>query len=70
MNDKEKAPATPKLVCKKCQQEMTMGKVTVSYMGAKFPIELLRCPSCGLIYVPESLATGKMEQVEQSLEDK
>ena len=47
-----------------------MGKVTVSYMGAKFPIELLRCPGCGLVYVPESLATGKMEQVEQSLEDK
>jgi hypothetical protein len=46
------------------------GKVVVSYLGAKFPIELLKCPSCGLIYVPESLATGKMEQVEQSLEDK
>jgi uncharacterized OB-fold protein len=70
MNDKEKAPATPKLVCQKCQQEMAMGKVTVSYLGAKFPIELLKCPSCGLVYVPESLATGKMEQVEQSLEDK
>ncbi len=70
MTDKEKAPGTPSLVCKKCQQPMTMGKVVVSYLGAKFPIELLRCPSCGLIYVPESLATGKMEQVEQSLEDK
>ncbi len=44
--------------------------MVVSYLGAKFPIELLKCPSCGLIYVPESLATGKMEQVEQSLEDK
>jgi uncharacterized OB-fold protein len=70
MTEKAKAPDTPKLVCQKCQQEMTMGKVIVSYLGAKFPIELLKCPSCGLIYVPESLATGKMEQVEQSLEDK
>jgi hypothetical protein len=70
MTDKQKASDTPSLVCQKCQQPMTMGKVVVSYLGAKFPIELLRCPSCGLIYVPESLATGKMEQVEQSLEDK
>jgi hypothetical protein len=66
MSDKE----SPKLVCKKCQQELVMGKVTVSYLGGKFLIELLKCPSCGLVYVPESLATGKMEQVELSLEDK
>ncbi len=70
MTEKEKAPDAPKFVCKKCQQEMVMAKVTVSYLGANFPIELLKCPSCGLVYVPESLATGKMEQVEQSLEDK
>jgi uncharacterized Zn finger protein len=70
MNEKQKAPDTLKLICKKCQQDMVLGKVTVTYLGATFPIELLRCPSCGLVYVPESLATGKMEQVEQSLEDK
>ena len=70
MTEKEKASGTPKLVCNKCHLDMVLGKVTVTYLGATFPIELLRCPSCGLIYVPESLATGKMEQVEQSLEDK
>jgi len=42
MTEKAKAPDTPKLVCQKCQQEMTMGKVIVSYLGAKFPIELLK----------------------------
>jgi hypothetical protein len=47
-----------------------MSKVNVTYLGANFPIELLKCPGCGIVYVPESLATGKMEQVEQSLEDK
>ena len=31
MTDKEKAPGTPNLVCKKCQQPMAMGKVVVSY---------------------------------------
>lgn len=70
MTEKDIAPGTSKLICKKCQLEMVMSKVTVSYLGATFQIELLKCPSCGLVYVPESLATGKMEQVEKSLEDK
>jgi hypothetical protein len=59
-----------KLVCSKCHQEMVLSPVTVNYMTGMFNIELLRCPNCGLIYVPESLATGQMKRVEQSLEDK
>ena len=70
MVEKDDTPKTPKLMCKKCQQEMTLGKVVVTYMGSKFPIELLKCPSCGMSYVPESLAVGKMLQVEKALEDK
>jgi hypothetical protein len=49
---------------------MKIGKVKASYLGSEFPIELLKCPICGMVYVPESLATGKMLQVEQALEDK
>jgi uncharacterized OB-fold protein len=30
----------------------------------------LKCASCGTVFVPEDLATGKMLQVEQALEDK
>jgi hypothetical protein len=63
-------PETRKLVCNKCQQEMVMAAVEVFYLGAKFEIELMKCPSCGLVYVPDSLATGRMAQVELSLEDK
>ena len=70
MGESDKSPAAPKLICKKCNQELVLGKVTVSYHGSKFPIDLLKCPSCGMVYVPESLATGKMLKVEQSLEDK
>ena len=29
-----------------------------------------RCPSCGQVFIPESLAKGKMAQVEVSIEDK
>jgi hypothetical protein len=44
--------------------------VNVAYLGNAFPVELLRCPQCGLTFVPEELALGKMAEVEQALEDK
>jgi hypothetical protein len=58
------------LVCAKCACALETGKVIVSYLGNRFPVELPRCPSCGMVYVPEALALGKMLNVEQALEDK
>ena len=58
------------LICAKCNVPLQPGKVTVTYLGAEFPIDLPKCAVCGFVYVPESLATGKMLQVEQALEDK
>ena len=49
---------------------MNQGKVKITYMGNDFTIELLKCPQCGLVLVPEELAVHKMLEVEQSLEDK
>ena len=64
-------PPTPgAITCAHCKVALTPGKVIAAYLGFEFPIELLRCPDCGAIYVPPSLATGKMLQVEQMLEDK
>ena len=60
----------PDLLCARCKQPMVLSKVTVSYLGNKFPYDLLRCPGCGKVHVPETLATGKMLEVEQLLEDK
>lgn len=67
MSDK---PATSPIVCGKCQLELAPGKVNGTYLGNTFTVELLRCPGCGFVYVPEDLALGKMLQVEQALEDK
>lgn len=61
---------SPPLICGKCKVPLEPGKVTASYLGSEFPIELWKCPACGKVLVPESLATGKMLQVEQALEDK
>jgi len=47
-----------------------VGQVTLSYLGSEFPVELHKCPQCGLVFIPEDLARGKMDQVEKALEDK
>ncbi len=57
-------------LCANCQVPLEVGKVTVSYLGSAFPVDLLRCPRCGLALVPEDLAMGRMAEVEKTLEDK
>jgi len=63
-------PEASDLICAKCKQPLVPGKVNATYLGNTFPVELMRCPGCGFVYVPEALAVGKMLQVEQALEDK
>jgi hypothetical protein len=70
MSAKEEYQAEGALICCKCNEELVRSKVIASYMDSEFPIELWKCPVCGIVYVPESLAMGKMLQVEQALEDK
>ena len=56
--------------CADCNEPMQLGKVDVSYLGNSFPVDLLKCPKCGLVLIPEELALGKMAEVEKALEDK
>lgn len=56
--------------CAACDGELVYQEVTMQYMDGLFQVELLGCPRCGLVLVPEALAQGKMHQVEQLLEDK
>ncbi|MEG6523755.1 DVU_1557 family redox protein [Desulfotomaculum sp. 1211_IL3151] len=56
--------------CLKCNVEMKLGPVEATYLNSKFPVQLLKCPKCGLVYIPEELARGKMLEVEKALEDK
>ncbi len=70
MSEHQESPPQSPLICCKCNLELVRSKVTASYLGSEFPIELWKCPGCGIVFVPKELATGKMLKVEQALEDK
>jgi ssDNA-binding Zn-finger/Zn-ribbon topoisomerase 1 len=56
--------------CGKCDLELVIKKTSFSYLGHKFAHEVLRCPKCGKVFIPKTLAEGKMAEVESQLEDK
>jgi hypothetical protein len=56
--------------CAACNQPLQPTRVQVTYLKSAFHVELMACPGCGFTLVPESLAIGKMLEVEQLLEDK
>ena len=62
--------AHPEWQCGKCNVTLVVQQVNVEYLGNAFPANLLKCPQCGNVFIPEELALGKMVEVEKSLEDK
>ena len=63
-------PADMNWVCRPCGLKLQPSTVELSYLGSVFSVELPTCPLCGAVLISEELATGKMLQVEQLLEDK
>lgn len=61
---------TKKMVCFKCQKELKPIKTYLSYLGHSFFAELLKCPECGEVFIPEELVKSRIADVEQQLEDK
>ena len=60
----------PTLVCNKCDVGLTPAAATFRYLRSSFQHEVLRCPECGQVHLPEALVTGRMKEVELSLEEK
>lgn len=57
-------------ICDKCNEKLEMKKTSVLYLDADFQVELLQCPKCGMVFIDEELARGKILEVEKALEDK
>jgi hypothetical protein len=53
-----------------CNAQLIEMEAQFSYLGRSFRHKVLRCPACGLVYIPEGLARGRMREVEMALEDK
>ncbi len=63
-------PEKKKLICYKCQKELELKKTDFTYLGHNFFTDVPRCPECGLVFISEELAKGRMSEVEMQLEDK
>ncbi|MBP3925874.1 MAG: DNA-binding protein [Clostridium sp.] len=49
---------------------MVPEKTFFDYIGHNFHTDLMRCPKCKEVYIPEKLVKGRMAEVERELEDK
>jgi hypothetical protein len=68
--DNKKKKKKDKWICAKCSCPVEVGPIKAMYLSGNFDVELLRCPVCKNVLVPEDLALGQMLEVEQGLEDK
>ena len=60
----------PEMRCRRCGVVMEMTKTYFEYLGHGFHTDVLRCPECGEVFIPEELAMGKIADIERNLEDK
>lgn len=65
MNEREK-----EVLCARCGRKLESTETFFQYVGHTFHTDILRCPECGEVYIPESLVRGRMKEVEKELEDK
>lgn len=59
-----------RMICSRCGVELQPANLYFSYLDHSFHTDILRCPKCGMPYIPEDLADGRMAEVEMTLEDK
>jgi hypothetical protein len=57
-------------ICNQCRISLEVQTVRLQYRKTIFALHLPACPGCGRILIDEELATGKMAEAEQVLEDK
>jgi predicted RNA-binding Zn-ribbon protein involved in translation (DUF1610 family) len=60
----------PQYTCHRCGVALEPMPVKFSYLKRGFQADVPRCPKCGLVYIPEDLARGRMSEVERQMESK
>ncbi len=57
-------------ICDRCDVELEPIEAQFKYLDHLFRHKIPRCPRCGLFFIPEDLARGRIREVEIALEDK
>ncbi len=70
MTEEAKSGGHGKWICNRCRVPLEVKTVRLQYLRTIFALDLPACPQCGMILIGEELATGKMAEAEQALEDK
>jgi hypothetical protein len=70
MTERAKSGSESGWICNRCKVPVEVQKVRLQYIKTIFAVDLPACPRCGMILIDEELATGKMAEGEQALEDK
>ena len=58
------------MLCFQCKTELQPMKTYLSYLGHSFYADILKCPECGEVFIPEDLVKTRIVDVETQLEDK
>ncbi len=70
MTETNKSDTQCEWICNRCQVSLEVQTIRLQYLKTIFALRLPACPRCGMILIDEELATGKMAEAEQALEDK
>lgn len=70
MTQTSKPPDDKGWICNRCGVPLEVQTIRLQYIKTIFALHLPACPRCGKILIDEELATGKMAEAEQALEDK
>ena len=58
------------MMCLKCDRQLVERKTLFTYLNFTFSSPLPCCPVCGQVYISEEFVSGKLNDVEATLEDK
>jgi len=70
MTKRAKSGGSGGWTCNRCGVPVEVQTVRLQYSRTIFALDLPACPRCGMVLIDEELATGKMAEAEQILEDK
>ena len=58
------------IICVKCNEPLIKSRTNFEYLNHEMHADVLKCPSCGQVYLSEDMVKDRILKVETSIEDK